>query len=99
MPLKRAKSGRTGNKTHLKRLLHEGRAVQPTIPGMTDLGTKKPSGHGKIVPKSSRADLDATGCYEIKYLTINGKVYGPYLYLRFYDGKRKRSKYLGKAPR
>jgi len=33
---------------------------------------------------------------EQKMIPINGKLYGPYWYLRWRDGQRTRSRYLGK---
>lgn len=35
--------------------------------------------------------------YEEKYIKRNGKLYGPYLYERWEEGGRLRSKYVGKA--
>ena len=37
---------------------------------------------------------------EMKYIrdAASGKAYGPYLYGRWRDASRKRSKYIGKAP-
>lgn len=45
------------------------------------------------------ADLFAKGHIEQKMIPDKktGKLYGPYLYLRWWDGKRLRSHYLGKV--
>lgn len=36
------------------------------------------------------------GSIELKMIKQNGKLYGPYKYLRYWEGKKLKSKYLGK---
>jgi hypothetical protein len=98
MPLKKQKSAQTQRRHPQKRFLHEGQALQLTIPELSELGTKKASSRGKMVPNQSNAQAHSKGFYEYKYVTKGDKVYGPYVYFRFWNGKRKCSRYLGKGP-
>jgi hypothetical protein len=45
-----------------------------------------------------RSQTGAKGHIEMKYVPRGNKRYGPYLYLRYWQGGKLRSKYLGKAP-
>lgn len=36
------------------------------------------------------------GSIELKWIKRNGKQYGPYRYLRYWEGKKLKSKYLGR---
>lgn len=42
-------------------------------------------------------DAKAKGYIELKMIPDGDKTYGPYAYLRWWDGKTLRSKYMGKA--
>jgi hypothetical protein len=42
------------------------------------------------------AKRSAAGWIELQYKTVNGKRYGPYKYLKWRQGRIKKSKYLGK---
>jgi len=39
----------------------------------------------------------AGGWFELKYVRVKGRIYGPYLYYRWRDGAVKRSQYRGKG--
>lgn len=58
-----------------------------------DLDEEREKRRPEAKPKRS-----AEGWIETSYKTTKGKRYGPYRYLRWYQGSVKKSKYLGKAP-
>jgi len=38
------------------------------------------------------------GCVQVRYIRgRNGKLYGPYMYYRWYEGGKARTKYVGRA--
>jgi hypothetical protein len=61
------------------------------------LGSKQSVTMDHVDPNSTPAQNTVQGYFEYKYINRNGKTYGPYLYLRFYEGKIKKSQYLGKV--
>jgi hypothetical protein len=64
-----------------------------TEPIVIDLDDERERRRPEAKPKRS-----AAGWTETTYKIVNGKKYGPYRYLRWYQGGSKKSKYLGKVP-
>lgn len=62
-------------------------------PTWESLGNETPQGPPKVFPNKPNAG----GTIEEKFFSRNGKTYGPYRYLRFREGGKLRSKYLGKV--
>jgi hypothetical protein len=59
-----------------------------------DLDEERERRRPEVKLKASRS---ADGWIETSYKTIKGKRYGPYRYLRWYQGPVKKSKYLGRG--
>jgi len=55
-------------------------------------------GDGDREESGPRSPQGSRGHIEAKYIPRGNKRHGPYLYLRYWQGGKLRSKYLGKAP-
>jgi hypothetical protein len=66
-------------------------------PDTDDKPIKAPSASkNRALPDSEGAVQDRRGHIEEKYITRGHKQHGPYLYLRYWEDGKLRSKYLGK---
>ena len=66
------------------------------------LGSNEPEDSGSLLPKSNggepaTAKSPRGNWVELKMIPDRGKLYGPYAYLRWREGGRCRSKYIGKV--
>ncbi|MEM6426844.1 MAG: hypothetical protein AAF728_17055, partial [Cyanobacteria bacterium P01_D01_bin.128] len=57
----------------------------------------EPGGDDSSEEPKQRSQKEAKGHIEAKYIPRGNKQHGPYLYLRYWQGGKLRSKYLGKA--
>ncbi|MEM1309610.1 MAG: hypothetical protein AAF773_28555 [Cyanobacteria bacterium P01_D01_bin.115] len=60
--------------------------------------TPEPGGDDSSEEPKQRSPKGAKGHIEVKYVPRGNKRHGPYLYLRYWQDGKLRSKYLGKAP-
>jgi hypothetical protein len=68
--------------------------VQATEPQIINLDEEREERRGQ---SPTSAPAKPTGWFEISYKKVNGKSYGPYKYLRYRHGGRKKSTYMGKV--
>jgi hypothetical protein len=72
--------------------LEELRDLQSALAGLIEAANAEPE-----PTQPATATKRPSGSIELKWIRRNGKQYGPYRYLRYWEGKTLKSKYLGRA--